>query len=82
MLESLAGVSIAIPALLAMIDARPAVPGAIFVASFAAYTLFRQGLLRLRGEARRSTLGGPLAATGAVIVLAASLSAMLIGMPR
>jgi len=82
LLESLAGVSIAIPALLAVTYTRPAVPGAIFVASFAAYTLFRQGLLRLRGEARRSTLGGPLAAAAAAVVLAASLSAMLVGMPR
>lgn len=75
LLESLAGFSIGIPALLAEMFSRPAVPGAIFVASCAAYTLCRQGLLRLRGEARRSAWGGPLTAAAAAIVLAASLFA-------
>ena len=79
LLESLAGLSIGVPALLAEIYARPAAPGAIFVASCAAYTLFRQGLLRLRGEARRSTFGGPVAAAAAVAVLAVSISAKLVG---
>jgi hypothetical protein len=46
---------------------RLAVPGALFVASMAAYTLCRQFSLRLRGEHRRSSR------TRGVIAVAAAL---------
>lgn len=82
LLESLAGFCIGIAALLAVMYFRPAVPGAIFVASCAAYSLCRQGLLRLRGEARRSSLGGPITAAAAAIVLVGSLSSVFLDVPR
>ena len=47
--------------------------GALFVAALSAYTLIRQGLLRLRLESRKSKLGGPLTAIAAAIVLAGML---------
>jgi phosphatidylglycerol:prolipoprotein diacylglycerol transferase len=43
--------------------------GGIFVAALSAYTLCRQGLLRIRVERRRSALGGPLTALVAALVL-------------
>jgi len=79
LLESLAALCIAIPALLAVMYSRPAVPGTIFLASCAAYTLARQGLLRLRRGSRRSSLAGPLTAAAAAIVLVASLSSAFLG---
>jgi len=82
LLESQAALGIGVTALLAEIYSRPAVPGTIFLASFAAYTLCRQGLLRLRGEARRSALGGPIIAAVAAMVLVASLSSVFLGVPR
>ena len=47
--------------------------GAIFVAALAAYTLGRQGLLRLRAEPRQTRLGGLLTAALAALVLIAAV---------
>ncbi|MHB8508036.1 MAG: prolipoprotein diacylglyceryl transferase [Candidatus Dormibacteria bacterium] len=82
LLESLAGLAIAVPSLWFLLSRRPAVSGAVFLAAVAAYTLARQGLLRLRGEGRRSALGSPLTAAAAVIVLTAAVSAAFLGVPR
>jgi hypothetical protein len=57
---------------------QPSVPGAVFVASFAAYTLCRQGILRLRVEPRKSSVGGPVTAGVAAIVLIAAVAASVI----
>jgi phosphatidylglycerol---prolipoprotein diacylglyceryl transferase len=43
--------------------------GALFVASVAAYTLIRQGILRLRAERRVSVLLGPIVTAAATAVL-------------
>ena len=47
--------------------------GAFFVAGLAAYTLGRQGLLRLRAEARKTRLGGLVTAALAALVLVAAV---------
>jgi len=47
--------------------------GAFFVAGLAAYTLGRQGFLRLRAERRKTRLGGLLTAALAALVLIAAV---------
>jgi len=47
--------------------------GTFFVAGLAAYTLGRQGLLRLRAEPRKSRLGGLATSALAVLVLIAAV---------
>ncbi len=70
--ESAASAAIAITAWALLTQIRPAVPGAVFAASLAAYTLCRQLLLRLRAERRKSALGGPLTAVAAAAALVAA----------
>ena len=53
--------------------------GALFVAALSAYTLIRQGLLRLRLERRKSRLGGPFTAIVAAVVLAGMLVLLIAG---
>lgn len=78
--ESLAGLVLAVVTLPLVVGYRPAVPGGIFVAAFAAYTLVRQALLRLRAEPRRSTVGAPLTAALASLVLLADI--LVLAWPR
>ncbi|GAC1326887.1 MAG: hypothetical protein NVSMB17_00130 [Candidatus Dormibacteria bacterium] len=78
LLESLVAFSIGMAAALAFAYSRSTLTGAIFVAACAAYTLARQGLLKMRGEARRSALGGPLTAAVAAVILAASVIGVLV----
>lgn len=59
-----------------MLHYRPAVAGALFIGSFATYTLCRQFLLRLRAEHRRSHIGGPITAAGSALILAADMVVM------
>jgi phosphatidylglycerol---prolipoprotein diacylglyceryl transferase len=47
--------------------------GTFFVAALAAYTMGRQGLLRLRAEPRKTRLGGPVTATLAALVFVAAV---------
>jgi hypothetical protein len=47
--------------------------GAYFVAVLAAYTLGRQGLLRLRAEPRKTRLGGIVTGALAALVLIAAV---------
>jgi hypothetical protein len=54
-----------------VLHAHLAVPGALFVASFAAYTLWRQFLLPLRAERRRTKLGAAVTAGLAAALLMA-----------
>lgn len=82
LLESLAGLVIGTLSTLAVLYSRPGFPGAIFVAACAAYTLVRQGLLRLRGEERRSSLGGPLTAAASAVVMLVSVASVVVGFPR
>ncbi|HZC04431.1 MAG TPA: prolipoprotein diacylglyceryl transferase family protein [Ktedonobacterales bacterium] len=49
------------------------VGGGLFVAALAAYTLGRQGILRLRAEARKTKWGGIVTAAGAALLLVVAL---------
>jgi phosphatidylglycerol:prolipoprotein diacylglycerol transferase len=71
-LESLAALCIGLAGLVVVLHYRLAVPGAVFVASMAAYTLCRQFFLRLRTEQRRSTLASAVIAVAASLVLSAA----------
>ena len=72
LLGSVLGLSLGLGVLVAVLGHGPA-GGAFFVASLAAYTLGRQGLLRLRAEARQTRLGGLATSALAVLVLIAGV---------
>lgn len=80
LLESISGLVIGVAGLLVIVRATPTTTtsGALFVASFAAYTLVRQLLLRLRFEARKTSRGGQVTAAIAAAVLAASVAVLII----
>lgn len=52
--------------------------GALFVAGLAAYTLGRQGILRLRAERSQTRLGGPVTAALAALVLVGSVAYLVV----
>ena len=68
LLESVLALSLGLGVLVAVLGHGPA-GGAFFVAALAAYTLGRQGLLRLRAEPRKTRLGGLVTAALAALVL-------------
>jgi phosphatidylglycerol:prolipoprotein diacylglycerol transferase len=68
LLESGAGLVIGLAAALLVTADRLPVHGAVFVASFAAYAVVRQALLRLRAERRRSYRTLPMTAAAAGLV--------------
>src|SRR6266699_2249137 len=72
LLESVLALSLGLGVLVADLGHWPA-GGAFFVGAFAAYTLGRQGLLRLRAEPRKTRLGGLVTAALAAIVLVAAI---------
>jgi phosphatidylglycerol---prolipoprotein diacylglyceryl transferase len=72
LLESVLALSLGLGVLVAVLGHGPA-GGAFFVAALAAYTLGRQGLLRLRAEPRKSRLGGLVTGAMAALVLIAAL---------
>jgi len=72
LLESVLALSLGLLVLVAILNRGPA-GGAFFVAALAAYTLGRQGLLRLRAEPRKTRLGGLVTATLAALVLVAAV---------
>ena len=72
LLESVLALSLGLGVLVAVLGHGPA-GGAFFVASLAAYILGRQGLLRLRAEARQTRLGGLATSAMAVLVLIADV---------
>jgi phosphatidylglycerol:prolipoprotein diacylglycerol transferase len=72
LLESLLALSLGLGVLVAILVYGPK-GGAFFVAALAAYTLVRQGILRLRAEPRRTKLGGPVTAIIAALVLIAAV---------
>lgn len=78
LLESLSALLVGAVGMALVLSSATATAGAVTVASFAAYTLCRQFLLRRRLERRRSSLGGPLTAALAAGVLLASAVAMAI----
>jgi phosphatidylglycerol---prolipoprotein diacylglyceryl transferase len=79
LLESLSALVIGLVGLAVVLRSTTG-SGELFIASFAAYTLCRQALLRLRAERRPSSIGGPITAAVAAVVLAASTAAMIIGL--
>lgn len=79
LLESLSALMIGLIGLVVVLRVATG-SGALFVASFAAYTLCRQALLRLRAEHRRSSAGGPITAAVAAIVLVAAAGTLIIGL--
>lgn len=64
---------------LAVVLSHSRASGALFVAGLAAYTLVRQGILRLRAEGRQTRLGMPLTAGAAALALVVALVVMLAG---
>jgi phosphatidylglycerol:prolipoprotein diacylglycerol transferase len=72
LLESVLALSLGLGVLVALVSHGPA-GGAFFVAGLAAYTLGRQGLLRLRAEPRKTRLGGLAASALAALVLVAAI---------
>jgi prolipoprotein diacylglyceryltransferase len=72
LLESSLALSLGLLALGAVLGHGPA-GGAFFVAALAAYTLGRQGLLRLRAEPRKTRLGGLATSALAALVLIAAI---------
>jgi phosphatidylglycerol:prolipoprotein diacylglycerol transferase len=76
LLESALAALVGVIALVVVLASGPR-HGEVLVASVAAYTLIRQGLLLLREERRRSRRGAPLIAALAAVILAAD-SVMLV----
>ncbi len=72
LLESVLALSLGLLVLVAILGHGLA-GGAYFVASLAAYTLGRQGLLRLRAEPRKTRLGGLVTGALAALVLIAAV---------
>ena len=73
LLESLACLAIGFATLVLILHHRPPVAGAAFVGAVAAYTLWRQVLLSLRAEPRKTSMGRPLTMAVAALVLAAGI---------
>jgi phosphatidylglycerol:prolipoprotein diacylglycerol transferase len=78
LLESSAALVIGLSGLLVISRITTATTGTLFVASFAAYTLVRQFLLRLRAEGRRTSRGGLITALLAAVVLVAAVASLVI----
>lgn len=76
LLESAAGLLIAIPATLLVLDSSGP-PGAVFVAAVAAYVLIRQFLLRLRAEPHNPLRTRITAAAAAVVFFADAVLLLL-----
>jgi phosphatidylglycerol---prolipoprotein diacylglyceryl transferase len=80
LIESAAGLVIAVATLLLLVDPGPSVHGGVFVAAFVVYAIVRQFLLRLRAEQRKSSRSLP--ATGAAaagVMFAVGLAQILQG---
>jgi phosphatidylglycerol:prolipoprotein diacylglycerol transferase len=73
LLESALAFSLGLGVLLVVLGHGSA-GGAFFVAALAAYTLGRQGILRLRAEPRKTRLGGPMTEAMAALVLIAAFA--------
>jgi phosphatidylglycerol:prolipoprotein diacylglycerol transferase len=70
LIESGLALGVGIAALAVVLAVGPR-HSAVFVAALAAYTLCRQGILRLRGKRRQSAIGGPLVVAAAALSLVA-----------
>ena len=74
LLESSLSLTTAVATYALVATDRPATAGAVFVGAVAAYTLFRQALLKLRAEARRTTTGSRITAALAVLMLVGAVA--------
>jgi phosphatidylglycerol:prolipoprotein diacylglycerol transferase len=81
LMESALALGLGLVTLVAVLDRGPA-GGAFFIAAVAAYTLVRQGILRLRAERRRTRLGGVATAAVAALSLVASVVVIVAGVAR
>ncbi len=77
LLESAAGLLIAVATTLVVLDYAPAVPGTIFVAAFAVYVIIRQLLLRQRAEPH-NPIRARLTAAAAIVVLLVDAAVFLV----
>lgn len=68
-LEAFACLLIGAGALIAVVRLGESAGGAVFIGAAAVYTIVRQGLLALRAEPRRTSLGRPIAIALAALVL-------------
>ncbi|GAA3830271.1 prolipoprotein diacylglyceryl transferase family protein [Streptomyces chiangmaiensis] len=75
LIEALLALALGAATLTADLTWRPAVPGTLFVAAMAAYTLGRQLLFPLRAEARRTKAGRSLTVAATLLVLLAAFAA-------
>ncbi len=78
LLESALTLTIGTALLVVNLLYRPAVAGALLVAGLAAYTLGRQGLLRLRAQQRRRPLASAIVAVIATAVLFVDMAALIV----
>lgn len=74
LLESSLSLTTAIATYALVATDGPATAGTVFVGAIATYTLFRQALLKLRAEARRTTTGSRITAGLAVLLLAGAVA--------
>ena len=73
LMESLVCLGLGFATLLVILYRHPPIAGAAFVGAVAAYTLWRQVLLPLRAEPRKTSLGRPLSMATAALVLIVDL---------
>ena len=73
LMESLVCLAIGAAAFVVIVHGPPSMAGTTFVGSVAAYTLWRQLLLPLRAEPRKTTLGRPLTMAVAAAALIADI---------
>jgi phosphatidylglycerol:prolipoprotein diacylglycerol transferase len=78
LMESILALGVGFTALVAVLGHGP-FGGAIFVAGLAAYTLWRQGILRLRGGPPKSALVARFTAVGATFALVAAVLVVTVG---
>lgn len=76
LMESALALSLGLGTLVTIQNHGPA-GGAFFAAAVTAYTLARQGILRLRAESRKTKLGVPVTATLAALVLIAAVTMLV-----
>lgn len=77
LLEAMAGLAIGLLSMAAVLVANPAVPGSVFLAAAAAYTVVRQFLFPLRVESRTSR-GRRITTALALLLLTVALSTFLL----
>lgn len=73
LLESSLSLTTAVATYALVATAQGTTGGVVFVGAIAAYTLFRQALLKLRAEARRTTTGSRVTAGLAVVMLVGAI---------